>query len=189
MRSLNTAGQALLDRALAGEAIPRVDLIEILTPVPQRWAVSSPALSWSGFTWTPMDVLIGEVVDSVSDLADMTLTLPGVTPSQIALAFDDLDGVKVRRYEAWVDPVTMVVEDALRVFTGECDIPGWQDGAEAAVLIKCIHAGRRALMPRPSLYTDDEQRRISTGDTSLSRDPSTDGAGIVWPGASFLKQG
>ena len=45
-----------------------------------------------------------------------------------------------------------------------------------------------ALRAKPSRYTNDEQQRRYTGDTSLDIDPATDAAPVAWPAASFFKQ-
>lgn len=189
MKALNTAGLALLARAEAGEAIPRVQLVHLATDVPQRWAVCGRKLVWGGFDWAPRDILVADVEDGVQAANDLMLTLPGVTPAEMALAFTDLDGVAVTLYEALVDPDDGTVADAVLAWTGFADVPGIQDGAEAVVIVRCMHVGNAALRPKPSLYTDDEQRRLYPGDTSLDFDTATDGVGVVWPAASYFKQG
>lgn len=189
MRTVNTAAQALLDRKAAGEAIPIVRLVELATPVVQRWAQCGRLVEWGGFDWEARDIGISEVEDSASGLNDLTLTLPAVTSAEISLAYSDLDGVVVRVYDAIIDPDDGQVADAPLAWQGECDVPGIQDGAEAVVILRCIHKGNAALRPKPSLYSDDEQRRLYPGDNALDFDPGLDSAGVVWPSAEFFKQG
>lgn len=188
MREFNVAGAALFARQLAGERIPVITLVYLGTPVPQYWAVGGTPLVWDGHDWEAKDIDISEIVDSVTGLNDLTFTLPGVSPSEIAFAFDDTDDVAVVLYDAWVDPDTGVVVDALQAWAGERDTPGWQDGPEATVIFKAIHRGKAALRGHASKYTDDEQQRLYPGDTSLMFNPATDAAGRIWPGAGFFKQ-
>jgi hypothetical protein len=43
------------------------------------------------------------------------------------------------------------------------------------------------MRPKPSRYTNDEQQRMFSGDTSLDRDPATDAAPVTWPAASYFR--
>jgi len=197
--AMNAEGLALLARAIAGERIPVIQLVYIaqLDPltglevgpfVPQRWAACGTQLAWDGSDWVAVDIAISEIEDTVNGLNGQTFALPGVTESEIAFAFDDVDGATVRVYDAWVDPDTGEVADAVLAWSGEMDIPGWQDGPEASVLFTAVHHGNAALRPKPSLYTDDEQRRLYLGDTSMAFDPATDAGPVVWPNAAYFKQ-
>lgn len=185
MKTLNTAGQLLLARLIAGENIPLVQLIEAQLEVPQYWAQCGVPLVWGGHTWTPLDVSISEVSDTANEFNGMTFTLPGVTPSQIALAFDDVDEAPIKVYVALVDPDTGVVGDAFRVFSGALDMPSWQAGAQAQIVFPAEHAGSLAMRILPSRYTNDEQQRLYAGDTCFDYDPGTDGDNYVWPAAAF----
>lgn len=189
MRTLNAAGLALLARAQAGERIPIVQLVYLGTTVPQRWSACGTELAWDGHTWAAQDIAIGEIEDAVTGLPDLTFTLPGVSPSQIALAFDSLEGVPVIVRDAWVNPTTGEVADAIVAWQGEVDTPGWQDGAEASVIFTAVHKGKAALRGKPWRYTDDAQRRINSTDLALDFDPKTDSLGVVWPSARFYAQG
>lgn len=186
MKTLNAAGLALLNRAIAGEKIDMPELIEVQLTVPQYWAVCGIPLEWNGHTWMPLDVQIGEVADQTDEFNGVTFTLPGVTPSQIALAFDEVDEAPVKRYVALVDPATGVVADAFRVFSGALDLPSWQGGSEATISFAAEHAGLLATRPRPSRFTNDEQQRLYPGDTCFDYDPGTDADTYVWPAASFF---
>jgi hypothetical protein len=189
MRTLNTAGAALLARLQAGEQIPVVNLVQVDLSTVQYYACCGIPLIWNSQTWAPADIAIAAVEDAVTDLTNVTMTLPGVTSAQIALAFDSsIDGAPVHIYTAFVDPDTGVVGDAMLIWSGELDLPGWQDGHEANVIFTAEHRGTIALAARPSRYTNDEQQRLYPGDTSLDFDPATDATPIVWPAASFFKQ-
>lgn len=188
MKAWNVAGQALLARHLAGERIDFVPLLFVDLTVPQYFAVYGVPLVWDGHTWEPRDFAVSSTESSVTELAGLTITLPGVDAGQIALAFEDVEGAALRQYVALVDPQTGAVADAMQLWAGELDIPGWQDGPSATVIFTAEHRGALALRPKPARYTDDEQRRRYPGDTSLDFDAATDAAGIVWPAASFFKQ-
>lgn len=188
MHTLNTAGQALLTRLIAGEQIPVVPLVFFDTPVPQYWALCAIPLVWNSQTWAPLEMGLTEVEVQASTLSGVTFSLPAVTEAELAFAFTDLDGTTARIYHALVDPDTGVVADALQPWAGALDIPGWEDGEKAVVLITGTHRGQLALQPKPSRYTNDEQQRLYPGDTSLNFDPATDAAPLVWPAASYFRQ-
>lgn len=189
MRTLNTAGAALLARAIAGEQIPVVPLVSVMLPVPQYWALGGTPLVWAGQTWQSQDVqLTSGVEDEADGASGIKIVLPGVTPSQIALATDpDVEGAEVKVYLAWVDPQTGVVADALQVWAGELDMPGWEDGPQALVHFAAEHRAAVAQRPRVLRYTNDEQQALYPGDTGLDFDPATDAGPLVWPAASYFK--
>ena len=188
MKTLNAAGQALLDRAIAGESIPMVQLIEAQLTVPQFWAVCGIPLIWNAQTWSPLDIAVGEVAEEATGFKGVSFTLPGVTPSQIALAFDDVDEAVIRLYVALVDPDTGVVGDAFRVWSGALEMPSWQGGAEAAIMYTAEHRAMLAMRLRPTRYTNDEQQRLYAGDTCFDYDIGVDREPLVWPSASFFRQ-
>lgn len=187
MRTLNTAAAALRTRELAGEMIPVVMLVHFALPVPQRWALCGIPLVWGGYTWEPLDIAVSEIKDDANQASGLRFTLPGVTDAQLALAMSgDVEGSAVTLRLAWVDPSNGAVADAVQVWAGELDVAGWQDGPEAVVHYTAEHRSGVALRPRVSRYTDDEQNRLSAGDTSLNIDPQTDAPPIVWPAASYF---
>lgn len=188
MRTFNTAGQALLDRAIAGEAIPFVPLLEIGFEVTQRFALCGLPLVWGGYTWEPLDISVGEVDDSATQRNGLQFSFPGVSSSQLALALgEDVEGADCRLYVALVDPDTGAVGDAVPAWSGALDVPGWQEGAQALVNFTAEHRQELAARPKPSRYTNDEQQRLFPGDTALDFDPATDAAPVVWPAASYFK--
>jgi len=187
VRALNGAAQALRTRALAGEKIPVVPLVYFGLTVPQRWAIAGVPLVWGGYTWAPLDIAIGGLRDDATQLVDLQFTLPAVAPAELALAAQDLEGAAVTVSMAWVDPATAAVADALQVWAGQLDQPGWQDGPTAVAQFRAVHRGNIALQPRASRYTNDEQQSLYAGDTALDVDPLTDAAALVWPAASYFK--
>lgn len=201
MRTLNANGAALQARRLAGEKIPVVPLL-YLGPnavtgtgiaVAQRWAIDGVDRVWGGFTWTRRDVALGNIQSEVSEFSALQITLPGVTDSERALVFSDVEGSLVEIYRAWVDPDGATtgtpgsVGDALLFWSGELDQAGWQAGRVAVAHFTAESLASIALRTKPSRYTNEEQQRLFPGDTSLDVDPATDAAPVVWPAASFFK--
>lgn len=201
MRTLNTNGAALQARRLAGERIPVVPLL-YLGPNPvtgtgiavaQRWAIDGTPRVWDSQTWAARDIVLGNLQSEVSEFSGITITLPAVTDPERALVFSDVEGSLVRIYRAWVDPdgattgTPGAVGDALLFWEGELDQAGWQAGRESIAHFTAESLASVALRPKPSRYTNDEQQRLSPGDTSLDVDPATDAATIVWPAASFFR--
>lgn len=189
MRTLNTAAQALLARIQAGEQIPMVQLLEFGFSPAERYTTAGHVLTWGGHEWQPLGVVIEPVADSSTEMPGLSFGLPGVTGPSIALALvEDVEGVTARVYDALVDPDTGVVADAVLAWSGTLNSPQLEDGRTATVVLQAEHRGTVALRVKPSRYTDDEQRRLYPGDTSLAFDPATDAAPLVWPAASFFRQ-
>lgn len=190
MRELNSAGQALLARLIAGEQIPIVQLVEAAVSPTQYLCTAGLPLQWGGHTWQPLGLQIEPVNHSAGTEVDsMAFTLPGVTADQLALALvEQVEGKDVRIYDALVDPATGEVADAVLAWAGTLNVPGLQDGADATVTWTAEHRALQALRAKPSRYTNDEQQRLFPGDTSLNFDPATDAAPLPWPAASYYKK-
>jgi hypothetical protein len=190
MRTLNVSAQALLDRAIAGEQIGLVQLIEVLHPtVPQRLTPAGIPIVYGGYTWLPD--LVGATVIShdAAGLPGLEIVLPAVTDAQIAGGLDDaIDGAAVRVLEGLVDPATGAVPDALVLWSGTVESREIADGPSGAVTLRCEHRGVRAMRRKPTRYTNTEQQRLYSGDTSLDVDPMTDAPPLVWPAASYFRQ-
>lgn len=188
MRTFNATAQALIDAAAAGGApLEQIMLLYIGFTVPQRYAIAGHAKTWGGNTWQALDMAITAVDDSADSRNALRFTFPGVTTGELALALTgDVEGSDVDLYAA-ICAADGTVADAVLMWSGELDVPGWQDGAEAYVHFTAEHLADVAARPKPLYYTNDAQQRISTGDTLLDVDPLTDGAGTVWPAAGFFK--
>jgi len=133
--------------------------------------------------------VIEPIQDSTAEMPGLSFSLPGVTGPSIALALvEDVEGVTAKVWDALVDPDTGAVADAILAWSGSLNVPGLEDGRRATVVMRAEHRGTVALRVKPSRYTDDEQRRLFAGDTSLAFDPATDAAPLVWPAASFFRQ-
>ncbi len=190
MRTLNSTALALLARIEAGEQIPLVQLVEMLFDTPLRFTTAGHAIVWSGNTYASAGLgTIDPIEDSTGDVQALQFTLPGISPEQIAIALTEtVEGTTVRVYDAMLDPDTGEVADAVLAWSGTLNVPSIEDGATATVIVTAEHRGMQALRSKPSRYTDDEQQRLYSGDTSLNIDPETDAGPIAWPAASFFKQ-
>lgn len=190
MRTLNTAGQALLARMLAGELVPVVQLVQVLTSPVLYLCAAGRRVEWSFQVWQPVDLEIAPISHSASgEIEQLTFSLPAVTSDQLALALTEpVDGVTVRVYDALIDPDTGAVADAVLAWSGTLNVPGLSEGPSATVAWTAEHRGVQALRRKPSRYTDDEQRRLYPGDTALNFDPATDAAALAWPAASYFKK-
>lgn len=189
MRTLNATAQALLDRIEAGERIPMVQLVHIATSVPMYLTTAGVNVEWDGQTWYGNSVSVEPIADAVSEYPSIALQLPAITEDQISIVLTtSVEGVALSIYDALIDPSTGVVADAVLAWAGTLNVPGIEDGPTAVVVVTAEHRGMSALRAKPSRYTDDEQRRLYPGDTSLDFDPATDAAPLVWPAASYFKQ-
>ena len=190
MRTINGAGTALLDRALAGETIPIVQLVRVDLATTLYLTTAGHEITWDSHTWSPAGIgSIEAVQDSADEIAPLKFTLPGLTSDQVAVALDDdTEGATVRVYDALINPSTGVCADAVLAWSGTLNVPTLQDGQQAILTVTAEHRGVSALRVKPSRYTNSEQQRLHTGDTSLDIDPKTDAAPLVWPAASYFKK-
>lgn len=189
MRTMNSAALALLARIEAGEQIPMVQLVEIQTSVPMYLTTAGHAIEHDGETWYGNSVAVEPVADAASEYPPITLQMPAITEDQISLVLTtSVEGVVLRIYDALVDPDDGEVADAVLAWSGTLNVPSIEDGPQAVITITAEHRGMSAMRPKPSRYTDDEQRRLHPGDTSLDTDPLTDAAPLVWPAASYFRR-
>lgn len=189
MRTINAAAQALLDRITTGEQGIIVQLVLISATVPLRFCTGGATVTWGGQDWFGNSVAVDPVADALGEYPSIVLRLPAVTEDQISLVLTTkVEGLPVTIYDALVDPDTGTVEDAVPAWAGTLNVPTVEDGPTALISVTAEHRGMTALRTKPSRYTDDEQRRLYPGDTSLDFDPATDAAPLVWPAASYFRQ-
>ena len=191
MRTINAAGLALLERAQAGEQLPIVQLVRVdFAALTMYLTTAGAAITWDGQSWEPAGLgAIEPVEDTAAEMPPLRFTLPGLTPEQVYVALEPgAEGSAVRVYDAIIDPDTGTCEDAVLAWSGTLNVPELIDGPQADMIITAEHRGMLAIRPKPSRYTDDEQRRLYPGDTSLDFDPATDAKALVWPAASYFRQ-
>jgi hypothetical protein len=191
MRTLNAAGLALLARVQAGEQLPIAHLMRIdFAAATVYLTTAGGPIVWDGHTWEPAGLgAIDAIQDTEGDMPALTFSLPAINDAQCAVALEaGTEGSAVRVYDALLDPATGVCEDAVLAWSGSLNVPTLQDGPQADLVVTAEHRGMLAVRPKPSRYTDDEQRRLYPGDTSLNFDPATDAAALVWPAASYFRQ-
>jgi hypothetical protein len=190
MRALSVAGLALYNRMLAGEQVPVVQLVRIQFTVATVYLTTAGhAIEWDSQTWNPAGLgVISPVEDSADEMPALQFTLPGLNEAQIAVALEPgTEGAGVRVYDALIDPDDGTCADAVLAWSGTLNVPTLIDGPQADMTVTAEHRGLLALRGKPSRYTDDEQRRLYAGDTSLDFDPETDAKPLAWPAASFFK--
>ena len=191
MRVLNTAGQALLARMLAGEQVPVVQLVEVQFAAATVYLTTAGArIVWAGQNWEPAGLgVIEPIEDTATEMPALRVTLPALTPEQLFVALEPgTEGRPVRVYDALVDPDTGECADAVPAWSGTLNVPALQDGPQADLVVTAEHRGMLALRPKASRYTDDEQRRLYPGDNFCNVDPVTDAKPLAWPAASFFRQ-
>lgn len=189
MRTLNAAALALLARIEAGEQGCIVQLVLINTVSPLRFTTAGSTVTWAGQSWLGNSIAVEPVADAVGEYPSLVLRLPAITEDQISLVLTTrVEGIAVTVYDALVDPVTGVVEDAISAWAGTLNVPSIEDGPTAVISITAEHRGISAIRAKTTRYTDDEQRRLYPGDTSLDIDPATDSAGLVWPAATYFQR-
>lgn len=189
MRTLNAGALALLARIEAGERIAMVQLVQLTADETLYLTTAGSDIVWGGQTWLRASVVVEPIDDTRGELAGLTLSLPAVDSAQIALALTAaVEGGAVAVYDALVDPDTGAVADAVLAWSGTLNVPSFEDGPDATISITAEHRGVSALRSKPSRYTDDEQRRLYPGDTSLDFDPATDSGPLAWPAASYFKR-
>lgn len=191
MRTPNAAALALLDRIATGERVGWVQLVRMdMTPTPLLVTTAGRDITWGADTYIRGGLGSVEPIDDTGgELQGLSLTLPGVLPEHLAFVLNaQIEGVRVRVWDALVDPDTGAVADASLAWSGTLNVPGISDGPTAVVNVTAEHRGMLALRPKPRRYADAEQRRRYPLDTSLDFDPATDAAPLAWPKASFFKQ-
>ena len=190
MRTINAAGLALLARAQAGEQMPIVQLLRIEFAAATIYLTTAGApIEWDGQSWEPAGLgAIEPVEDAAAEMPPLRFTMPGLSPDQIYVALEaGTEGAGVRVYDALIDPDTGACEDAVLAWSGTLNVPELIDGPQADLIVTAEHRGMLAIRPKPSRYTDDEQRRRYPGDGSLDFDPLTDAKPLAWPAASFFR--
>lgn len=190
MRALNPTAAALHARLVAGEQIPVVQLVELqLDAITLRYSTGGWPVLWGGYTWQSTGGRVEALETSADGTIDaLSMTLPGVTPDDIAIALSQpLEGRPVRVWDCMLDPDTgaPAVLDDRPSWKGTLNVPGLRRGPVAELAVTAEHIAVRARRVKPSRYSDEQWQREHPGDTSLHFDPATDAAPVQWPLASW----
>lgn len=191
MRTLTAPGQALLDRMLAGEQIPCVQLVQMDLDAILYLTTANHDIVWSGQTWVRSTIARIEPIEdgATGELQGLAFTISGVNEAALSLALTEpVEGRGVHVWDVFLDPATGEAVDGVVAFTGLLNAPAVEDGPTAIVSVTAEHRGVAAVRAKPSRYTHDEQTRLHTGDTSLDFDIPTDAAALAWPKASFFRK-
>lgn len=188
MRALTTAAAAAL--AARGEKVI-AQLIELELDSTVRATTAGVNIVASGQTWQRGQVLgVSPIEDGGGELRSLTLTLPGVTSTDLSLALTtQVDGKRARVFDAILDASTHAVLDVRPAHTGTLNPPSVSDlGDEATLQVDVDHRGIAAIRTKRSGYNNDEQQRLNPGDTSFNVDPATDAGPVVWPKATWNRK-
>lgn len=190
MRDLGTTGEALLNRMLAGEEVPVVQLVRLSLQQTIYLTTAGHDVDYDGHTWIGNSIAsIEPISDGVGELESLRFVRPLVSEEHIAMVLSaPFAGKLVTVYDAWLDPGTRQVAHVEVAWRGVLNMPDLQDGQTAIASCTADHIGVRSTVTKASRYTNDEQQRIYPGDTSLDVDPKVDGGQIAWPKASYFKK-
>lgn len=177
---------------LAGPVVPLVMLVELGFSPGIRLCSGSVTVSYGGNNYAGTGTLgaVEAVTDEVQSTAGLRFTLSGVPSESIALALGEtVRGTPCTLRMAVLDPVTHAVLDAPPLFTGTLDQMPITHGQDTCTIgVVAIHRGETYRRPKPLRYTDGDQQRLFTGDTSLRYVLSQSQAQDVWPAAGLFRQ-
>jgi len=177
--------------ALADPAITKLVLVELGFAGGTEYACTTDfPVTYAGITWQPTYGLlqIGGTAEQAGSYDGVEITISGVTGSNIALALGErVQGRPLTLRLALLVAGTLVADD--NVWRGTMDqlrLRRSDDGTQQ-VVITAEHQMATWDRPRPSRYTDAEQRALHPGDTACRhvKDAETT---VPWPDASFFKQ-
>lgn len=188
MRTVAAPAQAVL----AGPVVPLCLLLELGFSPAVRLCTGSVAIEWAGQLYYGTGTLgaVDVVSDEVQSTTGLRFTLSGVPSDSIALALGEtVRGTSCVLRLVVLDPTTHAVLDAPIVFTGVLDTMPITHGAEDCTIgVVAIHRGDTYRRPKPLRYTDGDQQRLHSGDTSMRYVLSQAQVQDQWPAASYFRQ-
>jgi hypothetical protein len=188
MRTIDSAARAVL----SGPVVPMVLLVDLGFTPAIRLCSGAVAVTYAGNLYFGAGTLgaVEAVVDQVQSTAGLRFTLSGVPSESLALAMgEDVRGKSCTVRVAVLDPATQAVLDAPAMFTGTLDQMPITHGAETCTIgVVAMHRGDTYRRPKPLRYTDGDQQRLFSGDTSLRYVLSQSQVQDVWPAASYYRQ-
>ncbi|HVJ19444.1 MAG TPA: hypothetical protein VM686_28690 [Polyangiaceae bacterium] len=188
MRTITPAAREALNGAVVGMVL----LVEMYLTQTLRLTSASMPLSWGGNDYLGVGTLGGveEVEDSPGEYKNLVFTLSGVAIDMLSLAMqENIRGKRVVVRMATLDAATLAVLDAPIIWTGTLDQMPVNIGTETATVnVTAEHRGVTFGRPKPLNYTDEDQRRLYPGDTSLRFIQSQSTHEDVWPAASYFRK-
>ncbi len=134
-------------------------------------------------------------VDPVDDKAGtdnrgLKFTLSGVPNEMLAISLqENIRNRPVSVRMAVLHPMTHDVIDAPAIWTGTLDQMPIHLGTDSSVItVTAEHRGSTFARPKPVRYTDNDQRRLFAGDTSLRFVVPQSTHQDVWPSAAWGRQ-
>lgn len=188
MRTINAGALAVL----AGAAAPVVMFVDMQLSSPLRLNTSNVTINWNGYDWTGTGTLgsIEEIDDTPAEQKSIRFSLSGVPTALLSVALQEAVRNKAcTMYLAILDPTTQSVVDVVQAWAGTLDqMPITQTGDTCTISAVAEHAGATFSRPKPLRYTDADQQKLYTGDTSLRFVTSQANHQDTWPAASFFRQ-
>jgi hypothetical protein len=189
MRVLPSAALA----ALQGRSLPLAVLVEMALSSPLNLNTASLDLTLNGTTYYGTKGLgsIDPIPETPAEVRALKFTLSGVPVTSIALALTEpVQGKLVTIKLAIFDPATYQVLDVRTRWAGRLDVFTLDDGGATGTLtVTAEHAGIDLTRPGNLLYTDASQQSLVPGDYALQFLNDQVEQRIVWPSASWGKQG
>jgi hypothetical protein len=188
MRTIAAPALAVLN----GPVVPMVLLLDLAFDTRVRLCTGSVTVQIGADLYYGTGTLgaVEAVTDEVQSTSGLRFTLSGVPLDSIALALSEsVRGTACTMRAAILDPDTHAVLDAPVVFTGTLDSMPITHGVESATIgVVAIHRGDTYRRPKPLRYTDGDQQRLYSGDTSMRYVLAQAQAQDVWPAAGYFRQ-
>jgi hypothetical protein len=188
MRAISPAALAVL----SSETVPMVLLVEMLLTQPLRMSSASVPITYGGAEYLGLGHFgaVEEVEDSPGEYKNLVFALNGVASDLISIALsENIRGKPVTMRLGVMDPNNFTVLDAPVIWAGTLDQMPIQMGKETGIVnVTAEHRGVTFARPKPLNYTDNDQRRLFPGDTSLKTIQSQSTHPDVWPAASYFKR-
>ncbi|MGL4480445.1 MAG: hypothetical protein ACRCVK_19755 [Aeromonas veronii] len=179
-KTLTTAVDALL----AGQHVPYLMLVEILTSPPMRVCNATYSVSWNGHTWLGAGAVgrISPIEETAQQqMQGISLQLSGVPPENLSLALgSNTQGKAVRVWLAPVDTNYNMLADPVLVFGGRVDLMDIDIGETATITVTAESRLTDWNRPRPGRYTHEDQQARYPGDNGLRFVSATVEKDIRW---------
>jgi hypothetical protein len=181
---------------LSSGLVPLVLLIEMDLSSPLFLNTSNADLVISGSTYYGTKGMgkVAPMQDSTGDVKGMSFELSGAPSAMAALALTEkVQGKAVRIKLCVLDPTTFAVVDVRLRWAGLLDVmtiseSQSESGGTATIAVTAEHAGIDLTRPVSSLYSDDEQQRLHSGDLFFQFQNDQVDQRIVWPAREWFQR-